>query len=236
MKVLITGATGLVGQKVVQKFLNEGHSVHILTRNTKKPISKNIKSFQWSNFNELPPKEAFNNVDCVINLMGENIGGKLWTKRQKEILYESRVLTTRKIVEQIRNTSEKIALINTSAIGVYPANTSETLTESSLMGTGFLSLLCHDWEKEALNLKPNRCVIVRTGIVLSTNGGALKKMLIPFKLGLGGVLGDGRQIMSWIHIDDLVNLYYQMAINSSFNGIYNATAPNSVSNRYLLKL
>lgn len=235
MKVLISGATGFVGNRIAKKFLQNGHEVNIFTRDIEKAEKvfnhKSLKAFHWDSYNN-PPVEAFEGIHGIIHLMGENIGGKYWTKKQKELLYSSRVDTSRAIHKTLVKLDKDINFfVTASAIGIYPTNTNKVLNEDSTIGNSFLPVLCKDWE-EALteNNKAKRKVYIRTGVVLDKSGGALQKMLTPFKLGLGGPIGDGNQMMSWIHLDDLVDLYYQSAINPQMEGVYNAVAPNAVNN------
>jgi uncharacterized protein (TIGR01777 family) len=235
MKILISGATGFVGSHLVKRFLQSGHEVNVFTRDIAKAEKifnhKSLKAFQWETYQN-PPIEAFDGIHGIIHLMGENIGGKLWTSKQKKILYASRIDTSRAIHQTLVKLDKDINFfVTASAIGIYPTNTKKVLDENSKIGNSFLSLLCKDWE-DALteNNKAKRKVYIRTGVVLDKSGGALQKMLVPFKLGLGGPIGDGYQIMSWIHLDDLVDIYYQAAINPQMEGAYNAVAPSAVDN------
>lgn len=236
MKILITGATGLVGKKLVKKLVDQNHQIVILTRDIIKAQNifnqKNIEYFSWKSNYELPPKEAFLNLDGVINLMGENIGAKKWSDTQKEKLKSSRIDSTKNLVMQINEQSPNLSFfVSASAIGIYPTNTNQIITEETTTAYNFLADLCLNWENASLGLPTQiRRVLLRTGVVLDKTDGALKKMLPPFYLGAGGILGDGSQKMSWIHIDDLVNLYAEAVHNNSINGVYNACAPKSVSN------
>ncbi|MEH1828380.1 MAG: TIGR01777 family oxidoreductase [Nostoc sp.] len=237
MKVAITGATGFVGNLLVQRLHAKGHKIVVLTRNT---------AFAQKVF----PSEAFPNIeivtytpnasgswqsviascDGVVNLAGEPIGEGRWTPERKQEILNSRKLGTQKIVEAIANANPKPrVLINASAIGYYGTSETATFDETSLSGNDFLAQVCQAWEAEATKVKDSgvRLVILRFGIVLG-NGGALGKMIPPFKLFAGGPIGSGRQWFSWIHVDDLVNLILQALSKSEIEGIYNATAPNPV--------
>lgn len=236
MKVLITGGTGLVGKNLINNLIANKCKVVLLTRNADKAQKQfsilNLEIYEWPNSNELPPIAAFHDLDGIINLMGENIGGKRWDDVQKKKLYESRVNATKNLVKQVNSLQNKPNFfISASAIGIYPVNLMETLDENSKIASNFLGNLCHEWEM-ALNDLPasTRKVILRTGVVLDKTDGALKKMLPPFKMGVGGIIGDGLQMMSWIDIDDLVSLYTKAALDSTFSGIYNACSPNPVTN------
>lgn len=237
MKILITGATGFIGSKLTQQLISLNHSVNILTRNKLKAEEKfksdKINFFEWKDVTTLPPKEAFENIDAVINLMGENIGAKPWSEKQKIKLRQSRVEATQNIVNQIHNLklSSLKVFVSASAIGIYPVNLKSNIDENTPAGYGFLAKLCQEWEDASISLEQStRRVIVRTGVVLEKNDGALKKMLPPFQLGLGGPIGDGNQFMSWIHLDDVVNVYLKILNDTQFKGTYNAVSPNPVSN------
>lgn len=237
MKILITGATGFVGTALSRKLLNEGHELHVLTRNISHLpsllINPKVKAFEWKNTQETPPEESIIGIDGVINLMGENIAGKKWSEEQKEILRTSRVESTKNLTALL---NEKLHsplkfFISSSAVGIYPTNKNEILDEEAKIGNNFLANLCLEWENAALTImKTSRTVIIRTGVVLESHGGALKKMLLPFKLGLGGPIGDGDHFMSWIHLEDLVNIFTKAVNDSSYEGVYNGVAPHPVDN------
>lgn len=237
MKILITGATGFVGRVLTNKLVDSGHEIHVLSRdkNKAKNIFPNEKvtAFEWKDNRSEPPAESIAGIDGVINLMGENIGGKRWSAEQKRKLRESRVDATSnliKLIEQQR-TAPLNFFISASAIGIYPTNIPDTLNEESKEGHTFLANLCRDWEATLANLtKVKRKVIIRTSVVLEKEDGALKKMLPPFMLGLGGPIGNGNQMMSWIHRDDIVALYMAAATDENYHGVYNACAPQPVSN------
>ncbi|MEH2194815.1 MAG: TIGR01777 family oxidoreductase [Nostoc sp.] len=237
MKVAITGATGFVGSLLVKRLHAEDHQIVVLTRNT---------AFAKKVF----PSEAFPNLeivaytlnasgswqsviascDGVVNLAGEPIGEGRWTPERKQEILNSRKLGTQKIVEAIANANPKpTVLINASAIGYYGTSETATFDETSLSGKDFLAEVCQAWEAEARKVKDAgvRLVILRFGVILG-NGGALGKMIPPFKLFAGGPIGSGRQWFSWIHVDDVVNLIMQALTKPEIEGVYNATAPNPV--------
>lgn len=237
MKILITGATGFIGTELTKRFVNSGHEVNVLTRDVSKAKQllpgENVRAFEWTDIHSLPPAEAFAGINGVINLMGENIGGKRWSADQKKKLRDSRVDATINLIKRIESelTRPLDFFISASAIGVYPVNSREVLNEDSREGFSYLATLCHDWEAATNGLtKTKRKVLLRAGVVLDKGGGALQKMLPPFQLGLGGPIGDGNQMMSWIHREDMVNLYIAAATNDSFQGVYNACAPTPVCN------
>lgn len=237
MKVLITGATGFVGQRVVKQLLQEGHQVVVLSRNVAKgalKLGSKCEYFQWIDTKSLPPLEAFKGVDGVVNLMGESIGEKRWSEEQKKEIYDSRIISTRQLVLAIEKLSEKPKVfVSASAVGIYGNRGDEEITEASSVGNDFLAQVCKDWEAEAFKAREDglRVVIIRTGVVLGRGGGALKKMLPVFKLGAGGPLGPGEQYMSWVHVDDLASMYVEALKNSSIEDVYNGTAPYPAKNK-----
>ena len=247
MKILITGATGFVGGYLIKSLVNQNHSVKVLTRNASKyqdRNSENVKYFSWNPTEELPPKSAFlddngkNDVDVIINLMGENISNRRWSANQKKKIFNSRIIGTKNLVEGMNTyLVEPIELfISTSAIGLYEANIPDVLNESGQLGKGFLTNVCQEWESAAhLATKVKRTLITRVGVVLGNNGGALQKLLPVFKLGGGGPIGNGSQMMSWIHVKDLVNIYTQAINNHNYKGVVNAVSPKPVSNAEFTK-
>lgn len=243
MKVLVTGATGFVGQVVVRQLLDGGHDVVVLTRHVPKAamrLGARCEYHQWVNVHEtLPPLEAFQGVDAIINLMGESIGQGQWSDQRKKLLSDSRVLATRQLVAALRalGPAAPKTLVSTSAVGLYGPHENEELTEQSPGADDFLGRLCQDWEQEALAAAElgTRVAIIRVGLVLGRGGGALAKMLTPFKLGVGGPLGTGKQWMSWIHVEDLAAMYIRAAKEASFKGVYNGTAPYPTTNEDFTK-
>ena len=227
MKILITGGTGFIGKKLIAELISSGHELTIISR-TERDNKKNITYIQWD-------KEilqyAINKSDIIINLAGESIAAKRWTKEQKDLLYKSRIITTQLIVNAINTSPNKPKkLISASAVGIYGNRGNEKLTEESQTGSGFLADLCKAWETEAKKAKTN-VVILRTGIVLGAGGGALEKIIPPFKLFAGGPLGSGNQYMSWIAISDVIGLIKFAVENDSISGILNLTSPNPVTNK-----
>ncbi len=236
MKIAITGATGFVGSRLVQKLNAENQQIIVLTRNLAR-AQRVFPSLTFPNleFVTYKPKESgewqesISGCDAVINLAGEPIAER-WTAQQKQEILESRQLGTRKIVEAIAKAAVKPkVLISGSAIGYYGTSETAVFEETSPSGTDFLAEVCQNWEAEAEKVKEFgvRLAILRVGIVLA-NGGALAKMIGPFQLFAGGPIGTGRQWFSWIHRDDLVNLIVEAVTNEQMSGVYNATAPNPV--------
>ncbi|HEY9667639.1 MAG TPA: TIGR01777 family oxidoreductase [Coleofasciculaceae cyanobacterium] len=232
MKVAITGATGFVGSRLVERLQAQGHQPLILTRNR----AAALRTFPTLEIVDYTPTEsgawqnAIAGCDAVVNLAGEPIGESRWTSKQKQEIFDSRKLGTQKIVEAIAQANPKPkVLINASAIGYYGTSETATFDETSPSGNDFLAEVCQAWEAQAQNVKDYgvRLVILRFGIVFG-NGGALAKMLPAFKLFAGGPIGSGQQWLSWIHLDDLVNLIIEALTRSDIEGVLNATAPNPV--------
>ncbi len=242
MKVLITGATGFVGSGLVDKFLKRNFSVNVLTRNVPRAAVKfgdKVDYFKWEPIDEIAPTGAFKNVDAVIHLLGENIAGKRWSEKVKKEVYDSRIIGTENLIEGLVASEQKVkTFVSTSAIGIYGVREDEDISEEEkIIPRDFLSKLCIDWEKavdENLPAGIRKC-IMRVGIVLGRNGGALSKMELPFKCGVGGVVGSGKQMMSWIHVEDLRELYFDAVKKEEFTGVINATAPNPVNNKTFTK-
>ncbi|MCL1466385.1 TIGR01777 family oxidoreductase [Argonema galeatum] len=237
MKVAITGATGFVGSRLVERLHAEGNRVLVLTRNPERAR----KVFPSNNFPNVEivaytPRESgewqksISGCDGVVNLAGESLAEGRWTPERKEAIMDSRKIGTQKIVEAISQANPKpTVLVNPSAIGYYGTSETATFDETSPAGDGFLASVCETWETEAQKVKDLdvRLVILRVGIVLGM-GGAIAKMLPPFKLFAGGPIGSGRQWFSWIDREDLVNLILSSLRRPDIEGVFNATAPNPV--------
>lgn len=220
MRIALIGAGGLVGQALQDYFIPQGVEFVIFKRN---------KAGSY----DFRPSD-FEGVQAVINLAGETVSQK-WTEKAKEEIRSSRVTTTKNLanaLSQIQYPPEVI--INASAIGYYGDGKEKVFDESNAPGSGFLSQVVVEWEK-ALQVPHTRIVFARLGIVLSTNGGALKKMLLPFKLGLGGELGDGKQMMSWIAIEDVVRAIHHIMKDRTISGPVNLVSPNPVHNKTFTK-
>lgn len=233
MKIVIAGATGFIGSILSDRLWNELHSLVLLSR--KPPAEVGVPKKEWFAWD--PPaggewERALDGADGIINLAGEPIAAKRWTAEQKRKLRASRIDVTRALVNAIGKAKTKPRfLLNGSAVGYYGARGDETVTEISTAGDDFLSQLCVDWEAEALKAEAYdvRVVRIRTGIVLDKGRGALKKMVPPFKMFLGGPLGSGKQWMPWIHIEDEIGLILFLMQNENARGAFNATAPNPVT-------
>ncbi|MDF5715709.1 MAG: TIGR01777 family oxidoreductase [Rhizonema sp. NSF051] len=236
MKVAITGATGFVGSRLVERLQEEGMKVLVLTRNTafaqKIFPSTAFPNVEIAAYTQNEPSFWHQLATCegVVNLAGEPIGEGRWTPERKQEILNSRKLGTQKIVEAILNANPKPkVLVNASAIGYYGTSETTVFDEKSLPGQDFLAQVCQSWEAEAQKVTDVgvRLIILRFGIVLGM-GGALGKMITPFKLFAGGPIGSGQQWFSWIHLDDVVNLIILALTKPEMQGIYNATAPHPV--------
>ncbi|AMO57593.1 NAD-dependent dehydratase [Endozoicomonas montiporae] len=234
MHILITGGTGFIGRRVVRALIRDGHKVSVYSRQSPSDVRRLLTSSvrPVQSFTAINPSTGF---DAIINLAGEPIMAKRWSHKRKRLLLDSRVGVTSELVDLIeRLETRPQVLISCSAIGYYGHHDiSEPQNESSPAGSDFAASLCERWEqsaKRAENFGVRVC-IVRTGLVLHQNNGALHEMLPPFRLGLGGPIGSGRQMMSWIHSDDMTRIILFLLNNESLRGAFNATAPNPVSNR-----
>ncbi len=232
MKVAITGATGFVGSRLVEELQARGHQPLILTRNRDAALKAfpKVEAVAYTPTESGSWQEAIAGCDGVVHLAGEPIAESRWTPKQKQEILTSRQLSTRKIVEAIAKANPKPSvLVNASAIGYYGTSETATFDETSPSSNDFLAEVCQAWEAEAQKVKDAgvRLVILRLGIVLG-DGGALAKMIPPFKLFAGGPLGTGKQWFSWIHRDDLVNLILEALTRKDIEGVLNATAPNPV--------
>ena len=239
MRVLITGATGLIGSALCDALLARGDEVVGLTRDPgrAKPKNPTVRWHAWQASTERPPPEAFDEVDAVVNLIGEEINQRL-TEEAKLRIRESRVTSTKNLLQGIEAAGAKPKIfIGQSAIGYYGDRGAQMVDEDAEPGADFGAEIGLEWEAaenkaEGLGM---RTVILRTGLVLTKHGGLVKQLLVPFKLGVGGPLGGGEQFMSWIHIDDVVGLILWALENEQVTGPVNATAPNPVTNREFSK-
>lgn len=234
MKVLITGATGLIGRSLCGSLSEDGHTVVALSRSPETTCGLAAAELhKWDPRSAQFPAQALAGIDAVVHLAGEPIVARRWTEDQKKLIRDSRVLTTRTLVEAFHSLDSRPAVfICGSAVGFYGDRGDEPLIESAPVGSGFLSEVCQEWESEAARASELgvRVVEVRTGVVLSTDGGALPKMLAPFKLGLGGRLGSGKQWFPWIHIKDIVGIFRHAMLIPSVEGPLNGAAPEAATN------
>lgn len=238
-RVLITGATGLIGSQVCDALLARGEEVVGLTRDPQRARQSNptISWHAWNSAGERPPEAAYVGVDAVINLVGEQINQRL-TEDAKQQIRDSRIRATKNLVDgMLAATPTPGVLVSQSATGYYGDRGEAIVDESTPADDHFLSDVVVDWEKEATAAEKGavRVAIMRTGLVLDPEGGLLKQLMVPFKLGVGGPLAGGAQYMPWIHRDDEIGLLLWALDNPHANGIYNATAPNPVTNRAFSK-
>lgn len=236
MRVLITGATGLVGSNVSKKCLAKGYEVNYLTTSKEKiKQEENYKGFFWDPENNEIDDECLNKVDVIIHLAGASIA-KRWTSSYKKEIINSRVETANLLFNRLKATNQSIKqFISASAIGIYPSSFQNLYKEDDTrIDDSFLAEVVEKWEAAADQFKSpqTKVVKVRTGLVLAKNGGALQKMKEPVELNLGAGFGSGKQWQSWIHIEDLSNMYLHI-IENSLEGVYNGVAPNPVTNNEL---
>jgi len=233
MKLVVTGATGFIGLALSSRLLERGHKLTLLTGHAPTDASTPAKTWRhWMPGTSGDWEASLDGADGVINLAGEPIAARRWTESQKQKIRSSRIDATRSIVEGIAKAQRKPSfLLNGSAVGYYGPHGDETLTEETPAGSDFLSSLCRDWEEEAQGAESMgiRVVRLRTGIVLGPHGGALAKMVLPFKFFAGGPLGSGAQWMSWIHLEDEIGLILYLIENPQAVGPVNGTAPNPVT-------
>ena len=236
MKILITGASGLIGKALQQSFAEKGHQMLLAGRG--KPAREN--EIQWS------PEDGFRDedlerlegFDAVVHLAGENIAGLRWTDEKKKAIRDSRVKGTHNIVDTLAKLDRKPKVfVSGSALGFYGDRGDEIMTETSRAGNTFLSEVCKEWEMESRHAEDAgiRTVLLRTAIVLSKDGGALATMLTPFKFGVGGVVGSGKQWMSWISLDDVIGIINFALENEGLRGAVNVASPNPVTNEEFTK-
>ena len=233
MRALVTGATGFVGPRVLRLL----DAPVILSRDPERARGRLGPSvgaiYRWDPLAGPPPAEALEGIDVVIHLAGESVAEGRWTAVQKARIRDSRVIGTRHLVAGLtRGPTKPAVLVSSSAVGIYGNRGDEELVETSPPGDGFLADVCREWEREATSASAAgiRVALLRTGIVLGSGGGALARMLTPFKLGVGGPLGNGRQWMPWIHVADLARLYMHAADHGSISGPVNGVAPEPVRN------
>ncbi len=240
MKLLLTGCTGFIGRELIPLLIKEGHSLTVISRQSIEKLKilandSKIRIIQMnptesSAWNKEDIQNSLKSCEGVINLAGEPIAEKRWTEDHSQEITNSRLKTTKNLIESLRKLKKcPKVLINASAIGFYGSHSQTEFTEENISGDDYLANLCTEWEAIAKN-KPRgtRLLIIRIGIVLGKDGGALGKMLPIFRAGLGGPIGDGKQWMSWIHRTDLCNLISESVKNSSWSGVVNGVAPNPV--------
>jgi len=234
MKILIAGGTGLIGRRLIDRLQQDGHSVVLLSRHPKKhdtAFPDHTRLVEWDGKSAGAWTSEMDTIDAVINLAGENIGQGRWTAARKKHLLDSRLDSTRAIVKAIEHASKKPeVLLNASAVGVYGNVPEGACSEDHAPGKDFLAHICVEWEKAALEAEQFgvRVALPRTGIVLDTGGGALAKLLLPFKLFAGGPLGSGKQWFPWVHLEDEVGAIIHAMNTKTLRGPFNVAAPEVV--------
>jgi hypothetical protein len=231
VRIVVTGASGLIGRRLLKVLASDGHTLQVHSRHAGTNLPLGVRLSVWDAARGEPPADSLQDVDAVIHLAGEPVAQR-WTAPARQAIRESRVTGTRNLVQALAKLPRKPqVLVCSSAVGYYGSRGDEVLTESSPPGDDFLAKLCVDWEKEAQAAEACgiRVVRIRTGLVLDARGGALPRMLPPFRMGLGGKLGSGKHWMSWIHLDDLASLF-QFALAKPVSGPLNGVAPNPVIN------
>ncbi len=232
--VLIAGGSGLIGLELISLFKEKGYGIHVLSRSEKKLEGTVV--FKWDIEKRYIDPEALRGVHTIINLAGSGVAEKAWTVERKADLLNSRVQSTRLLFDALSSYAQTITTyISPSGIGIYPEG-DDWLTEETPPATNFLAGICKHWENEANTFKEKRIrtCIFRLGMVLSPKGGMLKELLKPFKLGVAPVFGNGKQWQSWVHIDDVCNMFLFTMENKNISGVYNVAAPRPVSNTEMI--
>lgn len=235
-RILITGGTGFIGQSLCQKLIADGHTLTVLSRQPVHSVQSVCGRVEA--VNDLARFREGEGFDAVINLAGEGIADKRWSEARKRELTDSRIALTHQLVDVIRSWKTLPAvLVSGSAVGFYGDQGSHRVTEDTPPHDEFTHRMCSNWEQEALRLEPTgvRVCLSRTGVVAGPGGGFLQRMLLPFKLGLGGRLGSGEQYMPWVHRDDVVAALVWMMETDTASGAYNVVSPNPVTNRQFTK-
>ena len=237
-KVLITGASGMIGRQLSVELLKRGYKINALSR-SKQPPSSSIEYYEWDIENGVIDEAAFDGIDTIIHLAGESIGGSRWTKKQKQKIITSRTDSINLIYKKLQTLSihQVKTVISMSAVGLYGDRGNELLTEESEIGTGFLSEACAQWESavKGSQFDDMRTVILRGGLVLNKTQGALPQMAKLVSLNLGSPLGSGKQWTPWIHLKDVVATFIFTLENENVKGTYNMVAPELVTNETFIK-
>ncbi len=242
--ILITGGTGLIGKALSKALLDKGHQVIILTRQQNLPAQGNLRYAHWDIGQQFIDRDAIAASDHIIHLAGAGVAEKRWTDKRKKEIVDSRIKSGELLVKALKEIPNNVrSVISASAIGWYGPDpvipNPNPFVEDDKADDGFLGLACLQWEQsiEPVRQLGKRLVKLRTGIVLSREGGALEEFKKPLKFGVAAILGSGNQVVSWIHIDDLVRLYTRSIEDEKMEGVYNAVAPKPVSNReFVLQL
>ncbi|MBM3402521.1 MAG: TIGR01777 family protein [Bacteroidetes bacterium] len=235
--ILITGASGLIGSRLIKILVEKGHGISVLSRQSKN--FNDLKSYTWDVEKQLLDLNAFDGIDTIIHLAGAGIADKRWTQKRKQELVDSRIKSTQLLYKTIKSLNAPVKnFISASAVGYYGNRNDEILYEDSATGTGFLADCCKQWEQavdEGLNLGI-RVVKLRIGLVLSKQGGALSELAKPVNFFVGAALGSGKQWMPWIHINDLLSIFEKAVEDSKYSGTFNANSPFPVTNYEFTKI
>ncbi|MBX2938671.1 MAG: TIGR01777 family oxidoreductase [Ferruginibacter sp.] len=234
MQFLITGGTGFVGSMLTAYLLRRGHTVHILTRHPKTNTVPGVKHFAWNPELQEIQLSALEGVDYIIHLAGAGVADKRWNKKYKQEILNSRVQSGALLRNTLNNHPHTVqGIISASAIGYYgPDKEGHTFTEQDPPGDNFLSDTCKVWEESMMGIDRVQLCTLRFGIIFGKDGGAFPKFMAPLKYGLSAILGNGKQVISWIHIEDVCRMI-EFAVQHNLNGVYNAVAPMPATNRYL---
>ena len=232
-KIIITGGTGLVGKRLTILLKEKGYEVNILCRNPKQP-----NEYKWNIEANFIDEKVFENAIAIIHLAGAGVADKRWTDERKQEIIDSRVKSTQLLFQYLAEGKHQIqSFISASAVGFYGDRKNELLTEASSNGTGFLAEVCQLWENEVEKIASITIAVskIRIGIVLSKDGGALPKLDFPIRFGIGAYIGNGKQFVPWIHIDDLCQIFIHLFEHKNQNSTYNACAPDVKTNKEMSK-
>ena len=232
-KIIITGGTGLVGKRLTILLKEKGYEVNILCRNPKQP-----NEYKWNIEANFIDEKVFENAIAIIHLAGAGVADKRWTDERKQEIIDSRVKSTQLLFQYLAEGKHQIqSFISASAVGFYGDRKNELLTEASSNGTGFLAEVCQLWENEVEKIASITIAVskIRIGIVLSKDGGALPKLDFPIRFGIGAYIGNGKQFVPWIHIDDLCQIFFHLFEHKNQNSTYNACAPDVKTNKEMSK-
>ena len=241
MKVIVAGGSGFIGKTLVERLMEQGHSVVVLTRSPGKLAgqSRNLSAERWDGKTAGDWTRNLEGADAIVNLTGEPIAGKRWTRRQKDLILTSRIDSTRALVLAIERARRKPSvLINVSGVDIYDDRLYRAVTEEAPIGTGFLARVCAEWEASALEAEQFgvRVVIPRMGVVLSRDGGALTRLMTPFRFFVGGYVGSGQQWFPWVHIEDVTSVFIFLLKNTDVRGPVNLAAPEHVTMKEFTKI
>lgn len=241
MKVAITGGTGLIGQALARGLVAKGHEAVVTSRRpgAVEGLGAGVSAREWDTASADQLIPLLDEVDAVVHLAGENIGSGRWTEERKRRIRDSRVRSTEALASAFeRSVARPAVLVQGSAVGYYGPRGDEPIPESTPAGTDFLARVCHDWEaaSETVEARGVRRVVARTGVVFAEDGGALPRILLPFKLFAGGPVGSGKQVLPWIHLDDEVGAIIHLLEDSTASGPFNLASPGAVTNRELARV